>query len=49
MGNPHAIAFINTPVADFPLETIGPMVENNPLFPERMNFEIVNVRARAIP
>ena len=46
MGNPHAIAFIDTPVADFPLETIGPMVENNPLFPERMNFEIVNVRAR---
>ena len=46
MGNPHAIAFLNTPVADFALETIGPMVENNPLFPERMNFEIVNVRAR---
>ena len=46
MGNPHAIAFIDTPVADFPLETIGPMVENHPLFPERVNFEIVNVQSR---
>ena len=46
MGNPHAIAFIDTPVADFPLETIGPMVENHPLFPERVNFEIVNVNSR---
>ena len=46
MGNPHAIAFIDTPVADFALETIGPMVENNPLFPERINFEIVNVNSR---
>ena len=46
MGNPHAIAFLDTPVADFPLESIGPMVENNPLFPERINFEIVNVNSR---
>ena len=30
----------------FPLRQLGPMVENNPLFPERINFEIVNVRAR---
>ncbi len=46
MGNPHAIAFIDTPVADFPLETVGPLVENHPLFPERVNFEIVNVNSR---
>ncbi len=46
MGNPHAVAFIDTPVAEFPLETIGPIVENHSLFPERVNFEIVNVQAR---
>lgn len=43
MGNPHAITFIDQPVADFPLHTIGPKVERHPLFPKRVNFEIVNV------
>ncbi|MDP3063034.1 MAG: diaminopimelate epimerase [Chloroflexota bacterium] len=46
MGNPHAVAFIETPVADFPLHTIGPKVEHHPLFPRRVNFEIVNVADR---
>ena len=46
MGNPHAVAFIDTPVADFPLETIGPKVEHHPFFPRRVNFEIVNVLDR---
>ena len=43
MGNPHAVTFINQPVADFPLHTIGPKVEHHPIFPRRVNFEIVNV------
>ena len=43
MGNPHAVTFIDTPVADFPLQTIGPKVEHHSLFPKRVNFEIVNV------
>ena len=43
MGNPHAIAFIDTPVADFPLHTIGPKVEHHSIFPKRVNFEIVNI------
>ena len=43
MGNPHAVAFIRTPVADYPLHEIGPMVGTTPMFPERVNFEIVNV------
>ena len=42
MGNPHAVAFIDTPVEDFPLHTIGPKVEHHPIFPNRVNFEIVN-------
>ena len=46
MGNPHAVMFMDSPVGDFPLDAVGPMVENHPLFPERVNFEIVNVHAR---
>ena len=43
MGNPHAVTFIEQPVADFPLHTVGPKVEHHPMFPRRVNFEIVNV------
>ena len=43
MGNPHAVTFIEQPVADFPLHTVGPKVEHHPIFPRRVNFEIVNV------
>ena len=42
MGNPHAVAFIDTPVNEFPLHQIGPQVEHHPIFPNRVNFEIVN-------
>jgi diaminopimelate epimerase len=43
MGNPHAVCFLDRPVADFPLAEIGPKVELHPIFPNRVNFEIVNV------
>ena len=43
MGNPHAVVFLDEPVDDFPLTEIGPQVELHPLFPARVNFEIVNV------
>ena len=43
MGNPHAIAFIEQPVSEFPLHTLGPKLEHHPMFPRRVNFEIVNV------
>ncbi len=45
MGNPHAVAFIEDPVDHFPLERIGPIVEHDALFPNRTNFEVVNVLA----
>ena len=44
MGNPHAVAFIDTPVERFPLHRIGPQVEINSLFPNKVNFSIVNVK-----
>ncbi len=43
MGNPHAVAFIDEPVDDVRLDEIGPLVEHHPMFPQRVNFEIVNV------
>lgn len=43
MGNPHAVAFIDEDVSDFPLHQVGPMVEHHPIFPRRTNFEIVNL------
>ena len=43
MGNPHAVAFLDTPVDDVPLHQLGPLVESHPMFPKRVNFEIANV------
>ena len=42
MGNPHAVTFLDQPVEEFPLREIGPLVETHPMFPRRVNFEIVN-------
>jgi diaminopimelate epimerase len=46
IGNPHAVCFLEQPVADFPLAEVGPKVEHHPMFPNRVNFEIVNVIGR---
>lgn len=43
MGNPHAVCFIEQPVADFPLSQIGPRVEKHPISPNRTNFEVARV------
>ena len=45
VGNPHAVAFVED-VRGFPLEIVGPEVENHPLFPRRINFEIACHRGR---
>ena len=42
MGNPHAVAFVDEAVENFPLHTIGPEIERHAMFPRRINFEIVN-------
>jgi diaminopimelate epimerase len=47
VGNPHAVVVMDEPVEDFPLVEIGPHVENHKLFPNRINFEIVNVINRS--
>ena len=43
MGNPHAVHFTREPVESFPLSKIGPLVENLPIFPNRVNFEVARV------
>jgi diaminopimelate epimerase len=46
MGNPHAVHFVESPVADFPLHSIGPKMEHHSLFPARVNFEVARVLDR---
>jgi len=47
VGNPHAVAVMDESVEDFPLVEVGPHVESHKLFPNRINFEIVNVISRS--
>ena len=41
VGNPHVIFFVNN-IDDFDIKKIGPMVENNILFPEKCNFTLAS-------
>lgn len=47
MGNPHAVHFLDTPVAEFPLASVGPLVEHHAIFPARVNFEVARVIDRS--
>ena len=40
VGNPHAVAFVDPAGGRPDLETIGPAVERNPLFPAGANVEL---------
>jgi diaminopimelate epimerase len=42
MGNPHAVVFVDD-TKKVPIETIGPLFEHHPMFPERINTEFVHV------
>ena len=44
MGNPHCVVFEDPDALD--LETIGPLFENAPVFPERVNTEFVKVTGK---
>lgn len=45
MGNPHCVIFVDK-VDQFPVEYVGPMVENHPSFPKRTNVGFVQVLNR---
>lgn len=42
MGNPHAIVYFDS-IKNLELESIGPLFENNKLFPDRINTEFIKV------
>lgn len=43
MGSPHAVIFCDEDVRTLELEKIGPKFEKNPIFPEGVNTEFINV------
>jgi len=42
VGNPHCVVFVDN-VDSFPVQTMGPKLENHPLFPKRTNVEFVQI------
>ncbi|HUC62967.1 MAG TPA: diaminopimelate epimerase [Alphaproteobacteria bacterium] len=44
VGNPHAVFFVDD-VDAIDLATLGPAIEHDPLFPERVNVEVVEALA----
>ena len=42
MGNPHAVTFLEN-LDDLQIEMCGPIIENNPIFPNRTNVEFVEI------
>ena len=42
MGNPHAVIWVDD-VDEAPVETVGPMIETHPSFPERTNVEFAQL------
>ncbi|MBS7670012.1 diaminopimelate epimerase [Croceicoccus gelatinilyticus] len=45
VGNPHAVFFVDDAYA-IDLASIGPVIENDPIFPERVNVNVAAVTAR---
>jgi diaminopimelate epimerase len=42
VGNPHCVTFVDA-IDDFPVQRIGPKIENHRLFPKKVNVEFVQV------
>lgn len=45
MGNPHAVFFVDD-AEKAPASIVGPQVENDPFFPERVNVGFAQIKAR---
>jgi diaminopimelate epimerase len=45
MGNPHAIFWVGD-VSAYDLGKIGPLLENHPIFPERANISLCQVKSK---
>lgn len=46
MGNPHCVTFVEN-ADDFPVDYVGPTIENHPAFPKRTNVGFVQVLNRS--
>ncbi|CAM5775249.1 diaminopimelate epimerase [Labrys miyagiensis] len=46
MGNPHAVFWVGQDPWDYDLASIGPQIEHDPLFPERVNVSVAQVLSR---
>ena len=42
MGNPHCVIYVDD-VKNFPVTEVGPLIENAPFFPNRINVEFVQI------
>ena len=45
IGNPHAVFWVEGDIWSHDLERFGPLLENHPIFPERANISIAEVKA----
>jgi diaminopimelate epimerase len=45
MGNPHAVFWVND-VNAYDLARFGPLLENHPMFPERANITLADIKSR---
>ncbi|MBT0668082.1 diaminopimelate epimerase [Novosphingobium profundi] len=45
VGNPHAIFFVEDPYA-IDMARLGPLIENDPIFPERVNVNVAGITSR---
>lgn len=43
MGNPHCVLFIPDSLGSYPVDQIGPAIENQPIFPEKTNVEFIQI------
>lgn len=46
VGNPHVVFFVDNEVADVPLDRLGPQIEHDPIFPERINVNVAQIVSR---
>jgi diaminopimelate epimerase len=46
VGNPHVVFFVDDPAA-VDLHRLGPLIETDPLFPERVNVNVASLRSRS--
>jgi len=45
MGNPHVVFFVKD-LSNINIHKVGPLIENNSLFPEKVNVEICQIESR---